>query len=293
MNSYDRVYFQDTNHSYFDKNGSYQSISHLMEKFIEKFDGEFSSMRSAFRRFDEKIYVKAKKILKKRGILKYWEGQELLDVMTAMVSPDQLAKIKIDAVNFKDQWKEEGEVSSEYGTQTHFDYEAWTSAANTILDPIYKMNFKVIPRPFGKKYDNKFILDQVIKRKENLYLPEALIINPQFRIAGQIDKLFLIWTGAGYIAIVGDYKTDKKIDTDAFFTYKTGYDRLKYPFNYFLDSRHNYYAVKMSFYIFMLERLGIKTVRQYLYHVPKGGTPKFIHLNINLNHINYALANAA
>lgn len=90
---------------------------------------------------------------------------------------------------------------------------------------------------------------------ENGVYPEYLISrvseDGKLRIAGQIDLL----VKRGNKIIIGDWKTNKKIETKSFFNSKTKTSvKMKYPLNNLDDVNYWHYALQLSTYAWMIQK---------------------------------------
>lgn len=187
------------------------------------------------------------------------------------------------------EWEEKGLIASEAGTGYHEDREAEDEKRGYVINPFTGLKHTVIKRPKGAVYDNKFILDEILKyKKEHVVLLEATLVDDDTMMMGQLDKLFLQWMGNRFLSYEWDYKTDSKpITNNCIFT-ENGPETWKKPFMAFRNSRLTLYTMKMNGYAYMLEKLGIKVIAMALEHnrLKKEDEPaKIIHLNLYQGHM--------
>lgn len=95
--------------------------------------------------------------------------------------------------------------------------------------------------------------------------PELLIYDDEFGIAGQADLVFIY---KGTISIY-DYKTNKKLDMNAFVRYDQSFDTMKHPITHLDDCNFMHYTLQLNLYAFMLLRhlKGYKLNKMTIEHV--------------------------
>jgi len=264
------VYFFEKNHEYFNiYNEQYLSVSGLLKKYIEDFDSEFSSQISAFREYDETLYTKSKEKYK-------WYDKEILNYLISLVDEETYIEIQKKALLLRDDWECYSEERSEYGTGIHSEKENIDISNGFKINPIDGLKYKVVGRKIGYKYDNAYILKDVLKMKENICLLEGLLVDHESKTCGQEDVIFLKYMGNGvFVAYNLDYKTDKEIKMKSFFVEK-GNRKLKGILNPFQDCSFYIYSLKQSVYALMLEKEGVKVLGNYLMHIPENGEPIYI-----------------
>lgn len=81
---------------------------------------------------------------------------------------------------------------------------------------------------------------------------EMLLYNDEFKIAGTCDLLIDLDTEFSII----DFKTNKKLNTSNFFG-----DYLQYPVDYLQNCEYNVYALQLSFYAYMYEKMTNRRVK--------------------------------
>lgn len=256
------IYFTNENHLYRDTDGViYESVSGATKKYIEKFDSEFISFRSAIRDFNEDIYTEAKRKMA-------WDHPQMESYLRKKIDELKvLPQIKDRQQLFKNKWNKK----NLYGTFIH-SYSEFEDIKNG-YKYLNGIKFKVIPKITGKDFDNSSIALQqaILKEKCNIFIPEAVVHCKKNKIAGQIDGLFLIYLGSGrFYAIIIDYKTDKELSLKSIFSkYKNGFPMMKEDFFFLYDSKLNYYKVKMNFYRMLLKKTyGIDTDRMHILSYP-------------------------
>lgn len=290
-----QLYFRDSDHCYFDEDGKiYESVSGVSKKIFKKFRSEFSLYRSAYREFDEQLYVNAKKILRDKvkknpGLYpskSYWNFDEILPLMRENISDTDFIEIEKIVDRLKLEWKEKGDSSTEYGTKEHSMYESKAISDGYVINRYNGLRHRVIARETGDGYDNKYILQDVLKYKENIYLPEAIVGSFELGIWGQIDKFWLRWNGMHHVATIGDYKSDEQMDMRGFGNgMNLPYETMPYPFNNFQDCNFHKYTVKMNIYSYLSELCGVRSERLYIQRIPKDQEVSYISLPNYRSHI--------
>ena len=279
-----QYFFLDEGHIYFDENGHKQlSVSHFVDKYKDKFTGKQTAIKRAFRDIHEDFYKAAKKIHP-------WDSEELfpfiMDFFIPLLSDDVKEQLFKEAERYDTEWGQKGSISSEDGTERHTEEEIKAMETGFLINYITGKKHKVVPRPTGLGYDNKYIIEDVLQEyKEDIVMLECMIGDPNAGIFGQSDKVFFSYLGSGqWSAVVGDYKTDKEITSSSFFDGKK-YRKLKGVLNYFMDCKLHYYAIKMSFYAYFLERIEVKVTNMYLESIKKGEPTTYYNLGIYINYV--------
>lgn len=260
-----KVFFIDEGHQYLDSIGSLESVSRFTEKFVPKFDTMLNSNRMCFKVAFPEMYEKAK--------AKYnWRNPKILKELKSMATKSENMFIEEASMNLRNIWALKGYHKSNYGTDNHDNFEIFDSGQTHCINPLDGQSYEIVKRPRGSFFDNMYIIEEAMKLRKNIVILEAIVVDKKNRRAGQIDKLFLYWTGYNYVAYILDYKTDDKIEKVSFMSGLT----FKEPFNYLQDTRYNYYVLKMNTYALYLSYLGVQTQKMYLYHVPSDGKYKYI-----------------
>lgn len=276
------VYFVEKNHKYFNEHGAeLSSVSKVMKKYLHNFDEDvYTPIIKAFRMYCEDTYQYAKKKHK------WYEKEKILEFMIKAEPSVYEQKIKQLAESLKEKWNNMGEEASEYGTMEHSKEEEEALAKGFLINPIDGMKYRVIPRAKTESYDNSYIMDEVLKMKENVCVLEGLIADESKMICGQEDRIYLKYMGAGFFhGMNHDFKTDK-ILKDKSMWIKNDIERMKNELHYFNTSNLQIYTIKMSLYGVLLENTGkVKVVKNYLEHIPRDKERKFINL---LYYKNYA-----
>ena len=133
--------------------------------------------------------------------------------------------------------------------------QIYTIAGNTVKNYYKKKkDIDLSKYQIGGKFE--CIKDHNNLDLENGIYPEYLISrvseDGKLRIAGQIDLL----VKKGNKIIIGDWKTNKKIDLKSFFDSKTKTSsKMKYPLNNLDDCNYNHYCLQLSTYAWMIQKL--------------------------------------
>lgn len=282
------VYFLEENHEYFnDKQEQLTSISGLVKKYINNFEDDINiPIIKAFRVYAEVTYQFAKKKYK------WWDKENILKYMIENHPDIYKEKIIPLSESFKQNWKDIGEEASEYGTMVHHDEELMAESSKYIKNPVDGMKYLVIPRANGPGYDNSYILDEVLKRRENVCMLEGLVADEKNLLGGQEDRIYLKHMGAGYFhAMNYDFKTDKKLNEKSMWI-KNSHEKMKGVLNYFMTTNLHQYTVKMSCYGVLLEKTGkVKVTHSIIDHIPIKGERRYVHLPYYKNYAEYIINN--
>lgn len=254
-----KVAFQEKGHKYFnidDESIKYTSVTTLIEKYGQPFNSDFWSKYKALERLitPEEWKIEKKSLLKN----KRWDNEIL-------------SAYNIDEKDFNstvqdilDEWQKENKTSCERGTKIH-----------SILENQFYSKGKDISL-------NKFGIGGKFECKKNYtdlnleygVYPEYLIYYDNseigLHIAGQIDLLIK----SGNDIIIGDHKTNKKIDLKGYFdTSSRMTSKMKYPLTDLEDCNFNHYQLQLSTYAWMLQKLNpeFNIKRLFLNHYDHSG----------------------
>jgi ATP-dependent exoDNAse (exonuclease V) beta subunit len=233
--------FEEEAHIYYDvtePDKQFISVTTLIHQFTQPFDKEFWSAYKAL----EKLLTKEAWVIEKKSLLKDKKfNKELLNLYNITDNDFNREQQAI-----LDAWDAENRKSCERGTKIHAELE----------NSFYKKgkNIDISKYQIGGKFECK--KDYTELDMENGIYPEYLIsrVSPDkvLRIAGQIDLL----VKKGNKFTIGDWKTNKKIETKSFFDNKTKTStKMKYPLNNLDDCNYNHYALQLSTYAWMIQQL--------------------------------------
>lgn len=239
------VCYNDEKHVYWDENGTYVSVTTLIGKFCQEFDGEFWSGYKALERLLSAEEFKAEKsqLLKTHKInVKYF-----CDMYNFSLNDYNKTQQSI-----LDEWAKTNAESCERGSKIHAELEGNYTSKKACNMKKFGLGgkFEVNTNDSLMK-DNKELLDI-----EKGVFPEYMIYRKsedgKFKLAGQID--LLIKDGNDIYII--DYKTNKKLDDKSFFNTQTRKaTMMKYPMNNIMDCNKMHYALQLSTYAWMLQKL--------------------------------------
>lgn len=234
------VVFEEEGHKYYSKDNPEQtfvSVTTLIHQFTQEFDHSFWSAYKVL----EKILTKEQWTIEKKSLLntKKFDKSilELYDISEDDFNKEQQAIL--------DAWDEENRNSCERGTKIHANLE------NSFYNK--KKNIDLSKYQIGGKFE--CIKDYTKLDLENGVYPEYLISrvsdDGRLRIAGQIDLL----VKKGNKIIIGDFKTNKKIDLKSFFDNKSKKSvKMKYPLNNLDDCNYYHYCLQLSTYAWMIQK---------------------------------------
>lgn len=234
------IAFEEDAHIYYDvtcPEKKFISVTTLIHSFTQPFDKEFWSAYKAL----EKLLSKDEWTIEKKSLLNTKKFDKVLLELHGINEND----FNKEQQSILDAWDLENRNSCERGTKIHAELE------NSLYKK--KQNIDLSKYQIGGKFE--CIKDHNELDLENGVYPEYLISrvsdDGKLRIAGQIDLL----VKRGNKIIIGDYKTNKKIDMKSFFDSKTkSSTKMKYPLNNLDDCNYNHYCLQLSTYAWMIQK---------------------------------------
>lgn len=235
------VCFNDEFHAYFDADNPdnrYISVTTLIHSFTQPFDKNFWSAYKAL----ERLLSKDSWTIEKKSLLNTKRfDKSILEAYD--ISENDFNKVQQDIL---DSWDEENRKSCERGTKIHAELE---NSFYTNPKDISLQKFGI-----GGKFECK--KDYSDLDLEYGVYPEYLIyrVSPDniLRLAGQVDLI----VKSGNEIIIGDWKTNKKIDLKGGFNTQTrSTAKMKYPLNNLEDCNFMHYTLQLSTYAWMLQKL--------------------------------------
>lgn len=233
------VAFNDAQHRYWDVNDSsikFTSVTTMIEEFAQPFDKNFWS---AYKALEKLLDADAWKLEKKSLLATKVFDESLLE----------LHNIDLNLFNktqqgILDAWDAENRRSCERGTKIHAELE------NSFYTK--KKDINLSKYEIGGKFECQ--KDRTELDLENAVYPEYLIHwdspSGYLHIAGQIDLL----VKKGNTFCIGDWKTNKKIETKSFYNSKTKSSvKMKFPLNNLDDTNYWHYCLQLSTYAYIIE----------------------------------------
>ena len=234
------IAFSEETHKYFDVTNPeavFTSVTTMIHSYTQPFDKDFWSAYKAL----EKLLPKDVWNVEKKSLLNTKKFDKVLLELHNISEND----FNREQQNILDQWDEENRKSCERGTKIHADLE----------HSFYKKKKDIDISKF--EIGGKFVCekDRTELDLENGIYPEYLISrvseDGKLRIAGQIDLL----VKKGNKLTIGDFKTNKKIETKSFFDSKTRTSvKMKFPLNNLEDCNYYHYCLQLSTYAWMLQK---------------------------------------
>jgi len=261
------VRFDEPSHTYTTDSGDqFTSVTTVIGKYKEKFDGDFWSIYKAVERVFIKEntsteWVKYKKMRNPKLIVKEYKDK--------VFTPDFLNRVDITRKLILDEWEYERDVSCYNGTNFHKQKE----------DDLFSLGVDS-GLTVRTALDNTGMPYDISKLPDGIY-PELTLWNNYYRLAGQAD-IVTIFTkdGIRYVDI-DDHKTNKKIDEVSFFNPKTNkYKKMLYPLSAINDCNFEHYQLQISTYAYLLESFGFNVRKLTFNHYNNIGTkdrPKYEH----------------
>ena len=147
------------------------------------------------------------------------------------------------ALEVKTQWAAIGKNSAEHGTNIHDALERFSKHAEILEEDVHLtpmiQTINADYREYRKVHD------------------ECILYHPEYKVAGTADKVLELGTRKIY-ADIEDYKTNNRKGIEYF----SGYNKYFFePVNHFSDCNFNRYALQLSIYGVMYERLTGNKIR--------------------------------
>jgi len=244
------VTFEEEAHKYHNELGQeYISCTTLIGLYKPKFDEKYWSTYKAVKDVLSK-YNEFKLFKIQAGgwenVPDYWE-----------TSPVRLDEV-LDRKNYYvELWEKEKNDACEKGTKEHLIRE------NAILEK---------PATYGSSKNTLTTLFPLAKTPimdvtdDNYILPEALVWNDEYMIAGQVDLV----EKEGLYLDIKDYKTNKEIAKKPFMN-----ATMHHPLSQLPDANFYHYQLQMSLYGWMLEQQGYIVRSLELIHITGEGDVKY------------------
>lgn len=235
------IAFVEETHKYFDvtnPDAVFTSVTTMIHEYTQPFDKDFWSAYKAL----EKLLPKDVWNVEKKSLLNNKKFDKVLLDLHSIAEND----FNREQQNILDEWDNENRKSCERGTKIHADLE---NSFYSKKDDISLSKFEI-----GGKFECRKNYSEL--DIENGVYPEYLISrvsdDGKLRIAGQIDLL----VKKGNKIIIADWKTNKKIETKSFFNNRTKTSvKMKFPLNNLDDVNYWHYALQLSTYAWMIQKL--------------------------------------
>ena len=260
------IAFCEDTHNYWDvinPDRKFISVTTLIHSYSQPFNGEFwSSYKALEKLLPADIWKEEKKALLKTNKFNY----ALIELHG--IDPKVFKQTKQTIL---DEWAETNRISCERGTAIHADFE----------NSFYKAGKSVSLSTFGiqgtyecRKNYNELDLQYGVYPE---YLISRVSDDGILCLAGQIDLLIK----DGNDIIIGDFKTNAKINTKGFFDGASKAEtKMKYPLTTLGDCNYSHYNLQLSTYAWMLQKINpdfnIKDL--FLYHIDHENNTKIYHL---------------
>ena len=271
------VKYNDEEHLYWDDNGKYISVTTLIGKYCQPFDKEFWSGYKALEKLlsKENFKMEKKMLLDTKKIeLKYYI--DMYGITENDFNREQQAVL--------DGWQKENEIACERGTKIHADLENMFTSKKTTDLKRFGIGGKFLVNTNQTLEDSGTSLLDV----ENGVFPEYLIFRQSddgiLKIAGQVDLL----VKEGNNIWVIDWKTNKKLDEKSYYNPQLKkFDMMKYPLNNLMDCNMMHYAMQLSTYAWMVQKLNpeFKIAGLKIVHFDHQGNTKEYELNYLKNEV--------
>ena len=248
------VKYNDEEHIYWDEDGKYISVTTLIGKYENEYDKDFWSSYKALQELltPEEFKIEKKYLLQTKKV----DLQYFLDTYSINETNFNLIK-----QNILDKWQYENKASCDRGTRIHAELEKmYTNKKETDLKKFGLGGKFSVNTNETLDYSNLKLLDI-----DKGIFPEFLVYSVSndgiLKVAGQIDLLIK----DGNDIIIYDYKTNKKIDETSYFDFNTKKNQMmKYPLNNLMDCNKMHYAMQLSTYAWMLQKINPNFKIKYL-----------------------------
>ena len=235
------IAFIEETHKYFDvtnPDAKFTSVTTMIHEYTQPFDKDFWSAYKAL----EKLLPKDVWNVEKKSLLNSKKFDKVLLDLHSISEND----FNREQQGILDEWDNENRKSCERGTKIHADLE------NSFYQK--KKDIDISKFEIGGRFECRKDYSEL--DIENGVYPEYLISrvseDGKLRIAGQIDLL----VKKGNKIIIADWKTNKKIETKSFFNNKTKTSvKMKFPLNNLDDVNYWHYALQLSTYAWMIQKL--------------------------------------
>lgn len=231
--------FNEEHHKYVDLTDpsiKFTSVTTMIEEFGQPFDKDFWSAYKAL----EKLLDADSWKLEKKSLLSTKKFDPVL-LELHNISENDFNKTQQGIL---DEWAEKNRQSCERGTKIHAELE------NSFYKK--KKDINLSKYQIGGKFECQ--KDRTSLDLENAVYPEYLIHwdspSGKLHIAGQIDLL----VKKGNSIVIGDWKTNDKIETKSYFDSKNRSSvKMKFPLNNLDDCNYYHYCLQLSTYAYIIE----------------------------------------
>ena len=239
------VRYNDEEHLYWDDDGKYISVTTLIGKYANAFDKDFWSAYKALERImtSEQFRMEKSKLLQTRVV----DIDNILNIYDLKLLDFNKAQQDI-----LDEWQRQNEESCKRGTAIHAQLEnMYVKKSNTDLKKYGLGGTFLVNTNKSLEMNNQTLLE-IDKGVFPEYLVSRKSEDGKFKLAGQIDLLIKdgnnIW--------VRDYKTNRKIDQKSYFDPVTKKNQMMLaPLSNIMDSNYWHYALQLSTYAWMLQKI--------------------------------------
>ena len=237
------VKYNDEEHLYWDDNGKFISVTTLIGKFCQPFDSDYwSSYKAIERVLDKETFKIAKKDLQNNVSI-----DKIIEAFD--IDREDFNSAKQDIL---DEWQKKNIEACERGTKIHADLEhSFTKKKETDMKK-YGLGGKFLINTNDSLNKSNIELLDIDKGVFPEYLIYRTSDDNKFRLAGQIDLLIK----DGNDIYIRDYKTNSKIDEKSYYNPRTKkYQTMNYPLNNLMDCNKVHYALQLSTYAWMLQKI--------------------------------------
>lgn len=253
-----KVIFKKDGHKYLFNGINYKSNSSVIKSVENRpFMEDRMSKICSLKEFLNDRYNSSKKSLG-------YKPDKIIDSIEATMNGEERVAYENGIDFFLKKWRDK----SELGTRFHDKMEKQDIDCGKCVNKFDGKSYKTYSN--NTEHDNEAICEDMYDVEDGYY-PEFIVFNHKYKIAGQIDKLFVTTIGDKRYVDLDDWKTDDEINMDPdFFEEGYGIAKYKFPFDHLRECNYNQYCLKISLYAWMLQEAGF-TVRSTM----------FTHVNID------------
>lgn len=235
------IAFDEAQHKYRRRGTEYISVTTLIHRYCEPFDGEYWS-----------VYKAVKDVLSKyhewqnfKWSCGGWEN--VVGTYNSRKVKPHWQEVQARKQYYLDKWAEAGRIARDKGTKVHKDLE---DEINDSISIKHEGGEVMIPTPGVAMHDP-------LTQERNAVIAEPIVFNDRYQIAGMVDRV----DKRGQVIDITDHKTSKEITKVAFM------DKvLLDPVQHIPDANYYVYSLQLSLYAWMLEQFGYKIGKLQIGH---------------------------
>jgi len=247
-----KVQFQEEGHKYFNEdNEEYISVTTLIEKYKEPFDAKFWSEYKAIEKYfntkdpSGNEFANIKKLVGHKNVNRFFSNY---------AKPSEKIVVATYQREILMSWDMIRENACLMGADYHAKQElAWK---NDLYHRVGGELHFVMPQELID-FDYSQIPDGIY--------PELVVYSNQYMVAGMADRVLV---ERPYVDL-SDYKTNKKLDRESYYSQRDGRKMMFPPINNLMDCNFMHYQLQLSIYAFLLSLHGLIPRNLTIEHVKR------------------------